>query len=117
MIYATAIYEGKEQIFSVDGAGCRVFPLTRFFEEVLGLEQGPASMQDLIAGYDPDWTDQIAFFFGSHPELALTLHDVRLIAPIPSPKRNVVCLGKNYAEHARELAGQLFWIMRRNWPS
>ena len=108
MIFATALYEGKEQVFSVDGAGCRVFPLARFFEEELDQEQGPASMQDLIANYDPDWTDRIAFFFGSRPELALTLHDVRLIAPIPSPRRNVVCLGKNYAEHARELVGQLF---------
>ncbi len=33
---------------------------------------------------------------------ALSLDDVRLLAPIPNPPRNVMCLGRNYAEHARE---------------
>ncbi len=27
---------------------------------------------------------------------------IRFLAPIPRPKKNVVCLGRNYAEHARE---------------
>jgi 2-keto-4-pentenoate hydratase/2-oxohepta-3-ene-1,7-dioic acid hydratase in catechol pathway len=30
------------------------------------------------------------------------LAEVRLLAPIPEPRRNVICLGRNYAEHARE---------------
>lgn len=30
------------------------------------------------------------------------LEGARLLAPIPTPRRNVMCLGKNYAEHARE---------------
>ncbi len=33
---------------------------------------------------------------------ALALDDVRLLAPVPNPPRNVMCLGRNYAEHARE---------------
>ena len=33
---------------------------------------------------------------------ALPLAEARLLAPIPTPRRNVICLGKNYAEHARE---------------
>ncbi|MCA9926965.1 MAG: fumarylacetoacetate hydrolase family protein [Anaerolineales bacterium] len=31
-----------------------------------------------------------------------TLDDVELLAPIPNPKRNIMCLGLNYAEHVRE---------------
>jgi len=31
-----------------------------------------------------------------------------LVAPIPHPARNIFCVGKNYAEHAKELAGSLF---------
>jgi 2-keto-4-pentenoate hydratase/2-oxohepta-3-ene-1,7-dioic acid hydratase in catechol pathway len=27
---------------------------------------------------------------------------IRFLAPIPRPKKNVICLGRNYAEHARE---------------
>jgi 2-keto-4-pentenoate hydratase/2-oxohepta-3-ene-1,7-dioic acid hydratase in catechol pathway len=30
------------------------------------------------------------------------LEDVRLIAPIPRPRKNIVCLGLNYADHVRE---------------
>ncbi|MGD8584109.1 MAG: fumarylacetoacetate hydrolase family protein [Chloroflexota bacterium] len=32
------------------------------------------------------------------------LASVRLLAPIPTPRRNVMCLGLNYAEHAAESA-------------
>ena len=32
----------------------------------------------------------------------VSLADVRLLAPIPNPRRNVMCVGKNYAEHTRE---------------
>ncbi len=32
----------------------------------------------------------------------MPLADVRLLAPIHNPRRNVMCVGKNYAEHTRE---------------
>jgi 2-keto-4-pentenoate hydratase/2-oxohepta-3-ene-1,7-dioic acid hydratase in catechol pathway len=38
----------------------------------------------------------------AHGPGVLALADVRLLAPIPEPRRNVICLGRNYAEHARE---------------
>lgn len=33
----------------------------------------------------------------------LELSEVKLVAPIPYPKRNVFCIGKNYEEHAKEI--------------
>ena len=35
----------------------------------------------------------------------LPLAQVRLLAPIPRPRRNVICIGKNYRAHVQELAG------------
>ncbi|MFZ0543921.1 MAG: fumarylacetoacetate hydrolase family protein [Candidatus Promineifilaceae bacterium] len=32
----------------------------------------------------------------------ILLENVRLLAPIPTPRRNIMCLGLNYAEHAAE---------------
>lgn len=32
----------------------------------------------------------------------ILLKDVKLIAPIPQPKQDIICLGKNYAAHAEE---------------
>lgn len=38
----------------------------------------------------------------------LSLSDVALKAPIPRPRRNVFCVGKNYHEHAHEFASSGF---------
>jgi 2-keto-4-pentenoate hydratase/2-oxohepta-3-ene-1,7-dioic acid hydratase in catechol pathway len=44
------------------------------------------------------------------PELlpAVAMADLRLTAPLPKPRRNIFCVGKNYFEHAREFAGSGF---------
>jgi 2-keto-4-pentenoate hydratase/2-oxohepta-3-ene-1,7-dioic acid hydratase in catechol pathway len=39
---------------------------------------------------------------------AVALSDVQLVAPIPKPRRNIFCVGKNYFAHAREFAGSGF---------
>lgn len=43
---------------------------------------------------------------GHAPSSAVTipLHQVTLLAPIPRPRKNIVCLGRNYAEHVAETA-------------
>ena len=38
----------------------------------------------------------------------LRLSDVTLCAPVPRPRRNIFCVGKNYHEHAREFASSGF---------
>lgn len=38
---------------------------------------------------------------------AVPLSDVRLLAPIPEPAQDIICLGVNYAEHLRESSGFL----------
>jgi 2-keto-4-pentenoate hydratase/2-oxohepta-3-ene-1,7-dioic acid hydratase in catechol pathway len=44
---------------------------------------------------------------GTRGEAVLT-GKVRPLAPIPRPRRNIFCVGKNYFEHAREFAGSGF---------
>ena len=39
---------------------------------------------------------------------AIALQQVQLTAPIPRPRRNIFCVGKNYHAHAREFAGSGF---------
>lgn len=34
----------------------------------------------------------------------LSLDQIKLLAPVPRPRRNVFCVGKNYRDHAREFA-------------
>lgn len=40
-------------------------------------------------------------------EEAYDLDKVRLLSPIPQVRRNVICLGKNYAEHIREIQSKI----------
>ncbi len=39
---------------------------------------------------------------------ALPIDKVQLIAPLPRPRRNIFCVGKNYHAHAKEFAGSGF---------
>jgi 2-keto-4-pentenoate hydratase/2-oxohepta-3-ene-1,7-dioic acid hydratase in catechol pathway len=39
------------------------------------------------------------------PSESISLDDVTLLAPIPHPARNIICVGKNYREHAKEFSG------------
>ncbi|MES2244487.1 MAG: fumarylacetoacetate hydrolase family protein [Pseudomonadota bacterium] len=39
---------------------------------------------------------------------ALALSEVQIIAPLPKPRRNIFCVGKNYFAHAKEFAGSGF---------
>lgn len=38
----------------------------------------------------------------------LSLNKVNIRAPIPRPSRNIFCVGKNYADHAKEFTGSGF---------
>ena len=39
---------------------------------------------------------------------AMALADVHVTAPLPKPRRNIFCVGKNYFAHAKEFAGSGF---------
>lgn len=39
---------------------------------------------------------------------AIDMNALSLTAPLPKPRRNIFCVGKNYFEHAREFAGSGF---------
>jgi 2-keto-4-pentenoate hydratase/2-oxohepta-3-ene-1,7-dioic acid hydratase in catechol pathway len=41
-------------------------------------------------------------------QTAIAVSDVKLIAPLPKPRRNIFCVGKNYFAHAKEFAGSGF---------
>lgn len=38
------------------------------------------------------------------PEAFLALGEAELLAPIPRPRKNIVCVGQNYADHAEEVS-------------
>jgi len=60
--------------------------------------EGATSMVDIISGKTPAKA--------SGPDIALS--QVKLLAPNPSPARNIFCVGKNYREHAKEFSNSGF---------
>lgn len=72
----------------------RVIPL-------LSLEGFPDSMLDLIRHGQQEW-DRLRRALAGTPSQELALKEVTLLAPIPRPSRNILCLGWNYSAHASE---------------
>jgi 2-keto-4-pentenoate hydratase/2-oxohepta-3-ene-1,7-dioic acid hydratase in catechol pathway len=70
-------------------------------EEVVDL--GSGTMQELVA----HWATRVDAVQEAAQRPGMALDSVRLRAPI-RPRNNVMCVGKNYVEHAHEFAGSGF---------
>ncbi|MGR8918196.1 MAG: fumarylacetoacetate hydrolase family protein [Gammaproteobacteria bacterium] len=77
---------------------------------LVDVEAGTVTPLD-VAGDDP-LLELIERSLGGGSAVAsgapLALAEVRLLPPIARPRKNVMCIGKNYAAHAREFAGSGF---------
>jgi 2-keto-4-pentenoate hydratase/2-oxohepta-3-ene-1,7-dioic acid hydratase in catechol pathway len=91
MKIATYWQEGIRQVGVLSADGSSVTPL-ELGEP--GRELGVLALVERMAEGLP-WPEQ---------GRALPLDQVRLDAPLPRPRRNIFCVGKNYHEHAREFA-------------
>ncbi|GFO57305.1 hypothetical protein GMSM_43120 [Geomonas sp. Red276] len=90
MRIATFWYDGMRLVGRVSTDGSMI---TQFFLGGRGHEVGAlALMERLSAG---ECLEQGA---------PLPLSEVRLDAPLPHPRRNIFCIGKNYRAHAQEFA-------------
>jgi 2-keto-4-pentenoate hydratase/2-oxohepta-3-ene-1,7-dioic acid hydratase in catechol pathway len=96
MKLATILHKGRPAVCAVDPEEGLYWLLT---DLVPGLPEGAGS--DMVA----------VIAHGPHlPAVALDkstghrLDDVRLLAPIPAPPHNIMCVGKNYHAHAHEFS-------------
>ncbi len=89
MKLATYRYNGETAVGAVTDVQT-IIPLTAVFSDMLSLiESGAAGLDEARAILSKSTT-------------SIPLKDVELLAPIPNLPRNIMCLGKNYAEHAAE---------------
>jgi 2-keto-4-pentenoate hydratase/2-oxohepta-3-ene-1,7-dioic acid hydratase in catechol pathway len=96
MRIATFVLNGKREVGLVSTDGKTVTPLALTAEEV---RRGAQVLIDLVvAGKALPGTA------GS----AVQISDVSLKAPLPLPRRNVWCVGRNYQAHAKELSASVF---------
>jgi 2-keto-4-pentenoate hydratase/2-oxohepta-3-ene-1,7-dioic acid hydratase in catechol pathway len=69
-------------------------------DRVVDLLSVAHSIQALIEG-GPELLSA-AHTLSANPAVTLGLDEVRLLAPIPRPRKNVFCVGRNYLEHVKE---------------
>jgi 2-keto-4-pentenoate hydratase/2-oxohepta-3-ene-1,7-dioic acid hydratase in catechol pathway len=96
MRYATFNHQGRRQVGLIAADGRTVTALDL---KSAHPDRGMLAMIEQLAGG------------GARPASvgpAIPLADVRLEAPIPLPRRNVWCVGRNYHAHARELQASVF---------
>jgi len=65
----------------------------------------PETLRDLlalIAGGPQALARVAALMLGAPAAATLAVAEVELLAPIPRPRKNLFCVGRNYAEHAAE---------------
>ena len=101
MRLATFIYQEQEQIgaVTVKGSATQLIPIRQF-------GRFPGTMQELIEAGPPTWRD-LEEALGNEAAGLIPLDGVQLLAPIPRPRKNVMCLGLNYADHASETKATL----------
>jgi 2-keto-4-pentenoate hydratase/2-oxohepta-3-ene-1,7-dioic acid hydratase in catechol pathway len=107
MRIASFLLDGKREVGLVSAGGKTVTPLALTANEVLRGAQ--ATIDLLVAGHAlPDTAGQ-----------PFPISDVRLEAPLPLPRRNLWCVGRNYRAHAKELSASVFKDNDANpeaWP-
>lgn len=85
-----------DRVVDLAGAG-RSLGLALPGEMLQFIDEGDQALADARKVAEALSADAAALTRGSRP-----LAETRLLAPIPRPRRNIVCVGLNYAEHASE---------------
>ena len=107
MRIATFSHEGRRQVGIVSPDGQQVIPL-QWSQDLA--RYGALPLVEAAARGEPAPAPAGA---------ALPLSAVKLEAPLPLPRRNLWCVGRNYHAHAKELAGSVFKGSNANpmeWP-
>ena len=70
----------------------------------------PTDLNNIIKNY-PMIKDQIQNIYKSQ-NIHYSMNEVDLLSPIPVPVRDIICVGKNYAEHAKEVQKSSFGTLQ-----
>ena len=109
MKFVTVVIDGKASVGIVDEQHNKILPLHKAAEKKCGESDFPETMIECIALGDAflNKVKDLLDWVGSHEEgLFIPIEDVEILAPIPIPRKNIFCVGKNYAEHAIEMGSK-----------
>lgn len=101
MKFLTYLHNNRENYGILSNNDFSVIPMDIILEKI-----GKEVPENLLA-FIRIYSDDLLFDFKKILELneleGIPLDEVKVLAPIPYPRRNVFCLGKNYIDHAKEV--------------
>lgn len=101
MKFISYVFNGNEAygILNKDGTG--VVPMDIILTQLN--KETPKTLLDFILAYSDKLIPNLQKIIVDCSDNTISLADIKITAPIPYPRRNVFCLGKNYADHAMEI--------------
>lgn len=102
MFFATFTYKGNTNIGILNAEKTKIIPMDYLYDS-FNLKPPKTLLEFIEKSSEKLLSDLKSLVYTNNFE-GIDLSDVKLCAPIPYPKRNIICLGKNYLEHAKETA-------------
>lgn len=101
MKFLSFIYNNQESYGVLKESKNTVVPMTSLLN--LLSRNCPSNLLGFIQMYSDSLNPEIEQILDENYSEELALDEIKITAPIPNPRRNVFCLGKNYVEHAMEI--------------
>lgn len=101
MYFITYKYNAFSEGGILTADGSKILPITTL-GQLLGLKL-PERLIDFIPMATEELLSDLSNIIKANPNLGINRNLVKLLAPIPKPPRNIFCIGKNYADHAKEI--------------
>lgn len=99
MYLLTYLYEDEESVgFLTDDKGGVVPAVDVFSKLNVPAPSDMLSLIDMFEGLDITEVNEAASSCGT-----IDIDKVKILSPIPYPRRNIICLGKNYLDHINEV--------------
>ncbi|WP_071459113.1 fumarylacetoacetate hydrolase family protein [Bacillus massilinigeriensis] len=109
MKFVTAEENGRQFIGVVGNKGEGVLDIARAEEQRFGKAESPATLLECIE-LGEEWIERVQETFTWSEREGKTcfrpVNSITLAAPIPRPFKNIMCVGKNYAQHAIEMGSE-----------
>ncbi len=101
MAFGSVKIDGQISLVYIDRDKEVAYVMDDFFEQQSMVPI--RNMNRFIQLYQVQWWEEIKEFFREKTSQGLPIDSLCLTAPIPEPMRNIVCLGKNYLDHIKEI--------------
>lgn len=101
MYFASYLYKDNEDYGILNTEKTKIIPMKELLKQIN--KEVPRNLLDFISVYSDSLIPSLESIIAENEDSGIPLENIKLTAPIPYPNRNIICLGKNYEDHALEI--------------